>query len=101
MNSLNELHAKAAPVVNVGGTSPEALKDGIADAMDALATAYAAVLKIAPHARDYAPYALTHGNTALDAALRRHKGWLSAINKMQVELCDLVEAVDSQVGAAA
>lgn len=76
-----------APVVHLGGTSKDALVNGVGQAMLALTTAAMRHSEAAPHGRDY------KGNT-MWAAIEAHNARDAALQAIVNELTDIYNAID-------
>jgi hypothetical protein len=80
------------PLVNLNGTSKQALLEGYQEAWQKLDDAFNALVKIAPHGRDYQ---ISHEGAYIKAR-REHNDRMVAVANIQRDLEMLVEQVAEQ-----
>lgn len=73
------------PTIHLNGTSKEALEEGYADALQALAVAIRAVESTAPNMRDY----YVQGPEAFPQASAEHRARVERLTAVRQELTDL------------
>lgn len=83
------MDALTLPVVNLDGTSGQALFDGYLAAHDAIRVAMDAVAETGPHGRDYHLI----GPAATCAALAEHRARMVKLREVLVEIETLAKAV--------
>jgi hypothetical protein len=81
-----------APTVHHGGTSGDALRDGLLDVARRLNAALAALVEAGPNGRDYAP-----GD--LSAALATHAAHCLTLRSMRDDYVRAAEEVQDQIDA--
>lgn len=77
------------PAINLNGSSPDVLVEGLREAVVALSAAIDAVAKTAPHGRDYQ----TLDDTALPAAQHEHAERMASLHGVKAELEQIAIAI--------
>jgi hypothetical protein len=81
------------PTIHLNGSSEEALKLPLIEAINSLHAAIRTLSENAPHARDY--YVQGDG-PAFYEATKEHTDRIQKIAEVRAELCNLVEKIDEQ-----
>lgn len=83
------------PTISIRGTTPVVLTDALEEATDAIRVAIEKVEQTAPNGRDYPSEADFHAGAAA------HRARLADLERIERELRELWEGIDSQLTANA